>query len=280
MSDSVVRGRNATQLARRNPFPFDDRIEFFEDTHTYLVDGKKCHLSVTGLLKKCFTPSDFQPDVIVRKNLASWRRKSDSKYHQVAVNNTDEGAATAIKHMWSETARLGTRLHLVGEHLLNGVLDRDSIGEFGIPDEVRVDGLQLCAFFDDHPELEPVRTELSMFYEHENNVYVCGQADAVVKDEHGRHCIIDFKRTPKSLTPDEPDWGRPGIGVLEGNPGNALMVYSVQTAIYAELFTRCTGITVDGCFLLQVHPDLDSYLLHRCHDLRSQARELLQSLTE
>ena len=84
MSDRVV-CRNFDALAKANALPeVDNRITFDEEKHVYHVDGKKVPQSVTRVLKDVFKESEFNPDAVISKNLASWKRKPESKHKTVS----------------------------------------------------------------------------------------------------------------------------------------------------------------------------------------------------
>ena len=268
----AARGRNASTLAYKNPIEgLDDRVEFVERTHTYRVDGVKVNRSVTALLKSCFVHDEFNPVLVIQKNLASWRSKPTSKYHNLVRDKSDGEATAAVRQEWDRTRDLGTLLHKVIELKLNGVLDDN-----GIPDDVAPDMAQFEAFLSEYADLTPVRTELCMFWESsDGNVSVAGQTDAIMKDSEGRHIVIDWKRVDQDLSADAHDWGRPGVGVMKGRSGNHLMQYSLQAHAYAEMFKKHTEIEIEACFLLQLHPSQSSFKLFRCPDLRKEALEML-----
>jgi hypothetical protein len=52
-------------LATLNPHPRDLKLQFFEDTHTYLINGVKSLGSVTGLVHQFAQP--FIPDVVIAR---------------------------------------------------------------------------------------------------------------------------------------------------------------------------------------------------------------------
>jgi hypothetical protein len=274
--DTSARGRNCVALARDNPIAsLDDRIAFVENGHKYLVDGLPFKgRSVTAVLKDQFEGEAFEAAVVIRRNLASWRRKPQSKYGAVVAGKTDDEAQAAIEAVWNDANRLGTLTHLVCEQRCNGVEPLESdLAEVGAEDA------QFRAFLQDYPTLVPWRTELSVFYSRpDGSVSIVGQLDALFKcSETGKLLLVDFKRVPKSLAPDEHDWGRSGVGVMEGCLGNKYNQFSLQCHLYAAMAEQ-HGVNVDQCMILQMHEELPAYKLIRCCDLASEAKQILAAL--
>ena len=272
-SHSQPRGRNATALAVANPIAsLDTRISFEEAEHAYFIDGVYFDgPSVTGLVSQFFAGDKFNGPLIIERYLSRWREDPEHKYHDVVKGLNDDEATTAILKTWEATSTLGTLLHKVVEMKLNNE-------SYEVPEDVTKESQQFEKFMEDYPSLKPFRTELSMFYSCVGQeVVACGQADAIfycVKSQET--WIVDFKRTDKNLEPDAHDFDKPGLGPMSGMPGNDFNKYSLQQSVYA-LMAAQHGIKVDKCFLLQMHPRLESYRLHECADFRQEARKILNT---
>ena len=273
-ADPQARGRNATALAVANPIAgLDARISVEEDDHSYFIDGVLFEgPSVTSLVSQSFAGEKFNGPAIIERYLPRWRADPDHKYHNAVRGLNDDDAMETILQTWERASILGTLLHKVAELKLNGEVH-------DVPLEVATESQQFESFMADHSSLVPIRTELSMFYsDGGTKVVACGQADAVF------HCpklhetwIVDFKRTDKNLDPDAHDFGKPGLGPMNGVPGNDFNKYSLQQSIYSAMAAQ-HGIRVAKCFLLQMHPSLETYKLHECADFRQQAQQILESL--
>lgn len=267
-----ARGRNATMLADRNPLPVDERLRFEEEGHAYFVDGQLFEgPSVTKLMKPVFKGEEFDAKMVITRNLASWRAKPNSKYHKVVADLTDDEATRVLTEIWNESNVLGTLLHKQIELFLNkNDVERDPHVELEYEAALR--------FFAAHPELEAVRTELSLMYDRDGVVVAVGQADLLVKEIGTNRCaLIDFKRVNKTLDPNDHDYGRSGIGVMNGYKGNDFIKYSLQQALYAVMLEQ-QGIKVESMFLLKLHPSIEEAKLIQCADLRAEAREILDNL--
>ena len=267
------RGRNATALAIAKPIAtLDARISFKEADHAYYIDGMLFKgPSVTELISRSFAGEKFDGPEIIQRYLPQWRTNAMHKYHDVVKELNDEDATAAILNAWEATRTLGTLLHKTAELMLN-----DECQE--VPPEVAIEVHQFERFMKHHPFLTPFRTELSLFYVARSEVVACGQADAIFQHVDMKDTwIVDFKRTDKNLSPEANDFGKPGVGPMSGYPGNDFNKYSLQQSMYAVMAAQ-HGIRVDRCFLLQVHPSLESYILHECADFREEARQILDSL--
>ena len=270
-------GRNATQLAARHPLPvFDERLSFTESTHTYFLDGARfAGPSVTSLLKQLFPADPFNGPLIVQKNLASWRKNEASRYYALVQHKNDKDATEAILAEWKRANELGTFLHRLAELHLNGV------PEASIPESVATEYAYLLQWLADNPQLEPYRTELSVYGKNaKGKVVVVGQADALFRNkETGEYVLVDFKRVEKDLTPGAPAYGRMGVGIMAGVNATDFYKYSMQAWLYAACLEQSTDIVISDCLLLQLHPSLSTYDCKQCRDFRAQAEMVLDGMS-
>ena len=72
------------------------------------------------------------------------------------------------------------------------------------------------------------------------------------------------------------DITRFGKRFLDGKPLNDHYKYSLQLSLYTVIFTQQTGLPIESCRLLQIHPDLDGHRWIDATDLTTEARELLR----
>ena len=276
-------GRNCTTLAAANALqPLDDRIVFSEDSHTYHVDGKRVPTSVTAILKKVLDETPFNADLIITKNLASWRRNPRSKYNSVVSDKDDCAAVAAIKKQWSDANRLGTKLHAVLEHHLNGELagselenDQETKVEWGAT-RMAIDSLIAMG-------AKPFRTELSVFWTNPEGKIVCaGQVDVLLRcEEGGEMVLLDLKRTDKSLDAENVPFGEKRcLDPLETEYANEHTKYSLQLSCYSVMLEQTTGLKVPPAnrFLLRSHPSSPKSELSGCKDFDKEARQILDAL--
>lgn len=267
-----ARGRNATALAEKNPFDFDSRIFFNEAGHKYTVDGVVVTRSATALIKEAFVEEPFDGAAIAAKNLPSWREgRGNAKYQNAIQGLEDEAAIAAVVEMWNKDTKLGTMTHKYAELSYNGLFPDG--GEFA---EVEAEGKQFEAFRQ-LTDLTIVRTEFSLFYVNSFGITICGQADFLFRDTHGKPVIVDLKRTSHNLAADARG-GNAKLKFPTTTIDNKFHRYSMQNCIYSVMYTFLTGEQVDELYLLQIHSDRSGFALIKCCDLRREARELLEGV--
>lgn len=277
-----ARGRNFAQLAEANALKgLDERIMYDDDAHRYTVDSAVVPRSVTAVLKTVLNESEFDPGLIIRKNLAAWRRNPRSKYGVVVAGRSDAEAAEQIKKQWTDANRLGTALHRRLEGFLNGVAMEDD-GETDVewPSVVKaVESLQSVG-------AQPFRTELSVFWTRGSDgaVTCAGQVDALLRcgeGEGAEFVMVDLKRTDKRLAATvEPFEGKTCRAPLEKQWANEFNKYSLQLSCYCVMLKQCTGIDVpsQNRFLLRAHPSSPGAELIACACFDAEAEQILDAL--
>jgi hypothetical protein len=265
-------------LEARHPIKLiDGVVEMDEATHTYRVRGEVVPRSTTKLVSDAMDPNDhFDADLIIEKNLASWKSNKRSKYFPVVDGKSDEDATAELKNVWNDANRLGTKLHAHIESHLN---DEEP------PDDVEIDAewKMVEVEFKKLQELGwvPFRSELSMYYtKADGSVTIAGQADAIFKDAEGNSVIVDWKRTNKDLSQECKPFKdkRCAAPVLEQRLANDHTKYSLQTSVYAIMYHQLTGVKIgrENRWLLQAHPSLGRAKWTQASYLDDAARELLE----
>lgn len=269
-------GRNYTYLSTVNPLDgVDERIEFNEENHEYRVNSALVERSVTAVVAKAMNDTPFDANLVIRKNLASWRAK-ENRYGKMVAGLDDDAAAAKIKAAWADTARLGTDLHRRLEAMLNDEPEpNDCETDFESKLlELELEKLKLTGY-------KPFRTELSLWWQNNGAVVCAGQLDALLEDENGDLVLVDLKRTDKNLTAKSIPFGyKTGIGVMSKYYASEFIKYSLQTSLYAVMLEQRTGRAIDPSkrFLLQAHPSLPSVEWIECRCLDDEARALLGAL--
>ena len=268
-----VRGRNATELAKRKPYSFDCRIVYDEAAHRYTVDGQVVPVSATTLINRAYEGEAFDGRVVATRCLASWQAgRGKPEYVELVQGKSDEDAISAILEKWGTTSKLGTLLHKVVEMSYNDTpMDPEEYAPVAAEVETFEEFRHKCG-------LECVRTELSLFYaKDDGSVLAAGQLDLLMKDSEGNLMIVDLKRTGKDLSPT----ARPGSAVplFDSLMDTPFHRYSLQNSIYSVMFERLTGTPVDKLHILQIVPGGGEVKLLHCSDLRKEARTLLENLS-
>lgn len=275
-----VHGRNYTKLAQEFPIDkIDPHIQFDEESHTYTVHGQAVPRSATKVISDAVGDKPFDADLVIARNLASWKKNPASKYGKM-ISGLDEDAAKAkIKDLWSKSSVLGTTLHRRFEASLNEATEPDdgqTDTEWRMVEKAVVPKQALGWI--------PRRTELSLWWEREpdRKVVCAGQLDALFTDAQDELVIVDLKRTDHNLSPNAPSFGKTfKSDVLSGVELTDYNKYSLQTSIYCVMIEQRTGLSTPtkNRFLLQAHPSIDEAKWIECRNFDAEARALLNALS-
>jgi hypothetical protein len=269
----------AKSLRERNPLPALDGVVELDEAdgkHEYTVNGAVVNTSTTRVVSQAIGLPDFDANLVVRRNLASWRRNKRSKYHHVVNGLDDEDATTALKGIWHDANRLGKQLHARLEAYVNGSptqADKETDVEF---ESVKRAVDEAVATFG----WSPYRAELSLFWtDSEGKPTVCGQADLLIKNKDGKLVIVDLKRTQHDLSRSKIPYGDVACAApqLEHLYASDHARYSLQVSIYACMLKQRLGIVVEpeDRWLLQGHPSMPKAVWTQCRCLDAEAREIL-----
>lgn len=286
-----VRNEGCDYLATRYSFDADEHAEFDEPTHKYTVHGKTVGRSVTGLVHSLFEP--FDGTLIVNKHYASWKERADPRYASFIQEATDEGgsvdderAKQLIVQSWTNEGKkasdFGTKMHLYAEQVLNWN-EADGTPHPVPHEDVQAEGVQFDAFmasdFVKERELEPIRTELTVYYMRAGVVVTAGQIDALFRSKKTQqYYIIDWKRIkPEKRIDAAAHAFRNGRGLAASIPDTQHYHYSLQTSVYSLMLRESHGIDAeDNLYLVRMHADRSQgYELVKCTDLRPLAYQLL-----
>eukprot|EP01116_Phalansterium_solitarium_P003973 TRINITY_DN14837_c0_g1_i1.p1 TRINITY_DN14837_c0_g1~~TRINITY_DN14837_c0_g1_i1.p1 ORF type:complete len:317 (+),score=30.93 TRINITY_DN14837_c0_g1_i1:706-1656(+) len=232
-------------LKRLHPHPRDERIDFVESTHTYLIDGSaEGWVGTTSALKAYFT--EFDADAIIAKMRSNPNSKAMAKYE----NMSDE----QIKESWEangkQASEMGKRMHFMFETFCNKVALFDPV----------VDAAEIDKILDQpsaEAELVPewtafarfwreyfvprgfrlCRTEFWIFYDG-----IAGSIDLLVRKPDGTFAIIDYKRCKALETFNT--YRRFGKGVMSDVPDTNYGHYLAQQNVYRHILQQDYG--VDG----------------------------------
>ena len=277
-----------------NPLPNDGEIIFTEEGHEYTVYGEKIDRSCTGVVGSYFAP--FDPVANTNKFYAGWQREYDRgntahKYYAIIHDTLERGgdhddAAAAIRASWeaegAKAARLGTLLHLHCEYDLNA----DALApDAEIWNEIEQFNEFKASTWVQDLGLRPYRTELCVGWRVGGQSVSAGQIDALYIDEAGLYYIIDFKRVKHTtiLDPDKAATrqgfkGARALPPISHVPDTHYQHYSLQTSIYNLMLRNTTAIDVeDRMFLVRMHVDRLHVEIVKCHDLRTEAKVLLEA---
>jgi len=221
-------------LALKNAHPKDQDITFQEQGHLYRVRGDTSYTSCTTWVKSFF--EKFNPDEVIDKMMSSDKWPTNKYFGMTKP---------AIKALWSESgkkaAAFGTSMHKYIEEFYNG---KD------FPEEYPVELTYFMAFYLDHPELTPFRTEMMIYDE---DIRICGSVDMLFRNEDGTFSIYDWKFSKEIQTHS---YGKKGLGPLAHMNDCNTTHYSLQLNVYREILERKYGFVIRDMVLVFMHRDL------------------------
>jgi hypothetical protein len=155
---------------------------------------------------------------------------------------------------------------------------------------------QIYSFFQEQSHLEPYRSEWMIW---DAELKIAGTIDAVFRNKHtGNLCIYDWKRVANGLEVDitavkwgyhvaEDEWlpTLPGyIGSLEDPlkdiKDTKYWHYAIQLNLYRHILEKNYDVKIDEMCLVQIHPSLETYCLHRIPRMEDAITRILKYLRE
>ena len=242
-------------LSSKNHYERDERIQFSDSDHTYLIDKKNKAVSVTELIGRYFPKFDKE----------FWANKESIKTGK---------PKNEILKKWDELGRkardLGTELHEQIENFYNS--------------KEYIRSKELDKFFKFHKnhiqdKYQPHRTEWRIFDEDKN---LAGTVDMVYEKENGELFIFDWKRSKKIINSDGSiEKNNPfenGLNGLSHLPSSDYVKYCLQQNIYKNILESKYDKKVSSMNLLILHPHLENYHIIQVESFKNETKYLLDSI--
>ena len=242
-------------LSSKNHYERDERIQFSDSDHTYLIDKKNKAVSVTELIGRYFPKFDKE----------FWANKESIKTGKTK---------NEILKKWDELGKkardLGTELHKQIENFYNS--------------KEYIRSKEIDKFFKFHKnhiqdKYQPHRTEWRIFDEDKN---LAGTVDMVYEKENGELFIFDWKRSKKIINSDGSiEKNNPfenGINGLSHLPSSYYVKYCLQQNIYKNILESKYKKKVSSMNLLILHPHLDNYHIIQVESFKNETKYLLDSI--
>ncbi len=226
-----------TYLAKKNAHPRDAAIQFEEATHIYTVNGDRTFTSVTTWNHMHFPK--FDADKIIKNIVSSRKHKEDPTYKYYMMT------AQEIKDSWNanrdSAAGSGTNMHYDIECYYNQLpVTNDS-----------VEYQYFKNFLRENPELEPYRTEWTIYHE---ELKIAGSVDMVYVNPDGTLLIYDWKRCKEIVC--ENMYGTTAVTpCIKHLPDTNFWHYTLQLNTYRAIIEEKYGMKVVGLCLVCLHPD-------------------------
>ena len=242
-------------LSSKNHHERDERIQFSDSDHTYLIDKKNKAVTVTELIGRYFPK--FDKDF--------WANKESIKTGK---------SKNEILKKWDELGKkardLGTELHEQIENFYNS--------------KEYIRSKELDKFFKFHKnhiqdKYEPHRTEWRIFDEDKN---IAGTVDMVYEKENGELFIFDWKRSKKIINSDGSiEKNNPfenGLNGLSHLPSSDYVKYCLQQNIYKNILESKYDKKVSSMNLLILHPHIENYHIIQVESFKNETKYLLDSI--
>ena len=242
-------------LSSKNHYERDERIQFSDSDHTYLIDEKNKAVSVTELIGRYFPK--FDKDF--------WANKESIKTGK---------PKNEILKKWDDLGKkardLGTELHEQIENFYNS--------------KEYIRSKELDKFFKFHKnhiqdKYQPHRTEWRIFDEDKN---LAGTVDMVYEKENGELFIFDWKRSKKIINSDGSiEKNNPfenGLNGLSHLPSSDYVKYCLQQNIYKNILESKYDKKVSSMNLLILHPHLENYHIIQVESFKNETNYLLDSI--
>ncbi len=242
-------------LSSKNHYERDERIQFSDSDHTYLIDKKNKAVSVTELIGRYFPKFDKE----------FWANKESIKTGK---------PKNEILKKWDDLGKkardLGTELHEQIENFYNS--------------KEYIRSKELDKFFKFHKnhiqdKYQPHRTEWRIFDEDKN---LAGTVDMVYEKENGELFIFDWKRSKKIINSDGSiEKNNPfenGLNGLSHLPSSDYVKYCLQQNIYKKILESKYDKKVSSMNLLILHPHLDNYHIIQVESFKNETKYLLDSI--
>ena len=242
-------------LSSKNHYERDERIQFSDSDHTYLIDKKNKAVSVTELIGRYFPKFDKE----------FWANKESIKTGK---------PKNEILKKWDELGKkardLGTELHEQIENFYNS--------------KEYIRSKELDKFFKFHKnhiqdKYQPHRTEWRIFDEDKN---LAGTVDMVYEKENDELFIFDWKRSKKIINSDGSiEKNNPfenGLNGLSLLPSSDYGKYCLQQNIYKNILESKYDKKVSSMNLLILHPHLENYHIIQVESFKNETKYLLDSI--
>ena len=242
-------------LSSKNHYERDERIQFSDSDHTYLIDKKNKAVSVTELIGKYFPKFDKE----------FWANKESIK-----TGKSKSEILKGWEELGEKARNLGTELHEQIENYYNKLEYNKS--------------RELEKFFNFHSKhienkYKPYRTEWRVFDEDKK---IAGTIDMVYEKENGELFIFDWKRSKKIINSDGSiEKNNPfenGLKGLSHLPSSDYVKYCLQQNIYKNILEKKYQKKVSSMNLLILHPHLENYHIIQVESFNNETKYLLNSI--
>jgi len=233
-----------------NKHPRDERIEFFEEPHLYIIDKNKDidYTSVTTFIHAFFPK--FNPDEIIEKNYNLWKKNPSSKYYGKTIFE--------IKTMWKEEGQKASKQGTILHKKIEDYYNRKDVSFDPHIERER----QVFKFISDHPHLEMYRTEWEVFDE---ELLLAGSIDMVFRDKTDDSLVIFDWKNSKAIKESNPF--QTGLYPLQNTQHCNHTHYAIQLNLYKYILEKNYGIKIKDLTIVQFHDTIKAYKKYKLPNL-------------
>lgn len=243
-------------LKEKNPHERDNLIEFIENGHKYVYNGKETFTSVTTIIHDYFPK--FNSDAIIDRlmNSKGWPQ---SKYYGMTKED--------IKKIWkingSEASTMGTNFHASIEDYFNDNLKEQ-------PKSIEFDYFLKFwqGFKEKNPEWFPYRTEWVVYDEQRK---ISGSIDIVLSDKDGDLIILDWKRSKDIKMSNKFE---KGLGPFKDLDNCNYIHYTLQLNCYRHMLETKYNKKVIDMYIVVCHPNLTAAHIIKINRVEKQILDL------
>ena len=249
--------RTITQFNAENLSDRDSRIEFFPESHTYILDGIINLLPATTVISNHFPA--FDGPAIAEKMVRNGNPKTIQELlDEFAYKGAIAREVGTFMHEQIENRFLGKEIK-DSYHFLFDSRSRKADEYVSIEQELS----QFDSFINGR-KIEPYRTEWRIFDE---KYGIAGTIDLLAKSGD-KYVMYDWKRSLKVVSPSsngmysiQGNGFASGLGKLSHLENSSYNHYCLQQNLYRRILKSRYGIDVAQMFLVVFHRDYDRYYL-------------------
>lgn len=250
--------QNMSLLRRKNSHPRDERIEFIEDGHLYLVDSEGGYVSVTTFVHMFFQPFDARE---VLSRMRKSHRWETSPYHGMS----DEDIMNVWEMKRTESASMGTLMHQQIEAFYNDEAHDTAL--------IATEWEYFQRFHADAAGWIPYRTEWYIFDEEHK---LAGSVDMIFQIDPNNDTdlvIVDWKRTADLKKENKYQKGLHPVQYLDDCN---YIQYCLQLNVYKYILQKNYGKHITAMYLVILYPSNDTYIQQDVPDMQTEVLKMLR----
>lgn len=235
------------------------KLEFFEESHSYLMDGEHAMTSASTLIKSHFP--EFETEKIAQRYADKRGLKKEDVIKAWEENTQRACDFGTMVHTWAERMLLGESLEVLDK------IPKDEKGEAYY--------LSLKKYYLEHfiKRYKLIEAEMTVFHP---DFFVAGTMDILAEEiRTGKICVLDWK-TNKAIE-KFCDFNRFGKGFLRHMDDCNFSHYSLQLNLYDLILREQYAMDPNKMERRVLHITPEKVLTYLIDDYQEEAKLLLKS---